>query len=66
MTHEVRIINDNDRARGVCVCGWASPWRTNRSAWPDRVVRASPPTALVLAERAAHNHVRGTSLRRVG
>jgi hypothetical protein len=64
MTHHVRIVTEDARARGVCVCGWASPWRTNRSPWHDRVVRAAPPSPAVLAERAAHNHVRRTPARR--
>jgi hypothetical protein len=58
VTHSVRIITEPDRARGVCVCGWSSPWRTNRSIWPDRVLRAAPPSPMVLAERAAHTHLR--------
>lgn len=68
VTHTVRIVTDHDRARGVCACGWTSPWRTNRSIWPDRVVRAAPPAPAVLAERAAHAHLRatvGTPLNRV-
>jgi len=59
--HRVRIITEHERARGVCACGWTSPWRTNRSVWPDRVMRATPPSPAVLAERAAHAHVRAVA-----